>query len=435
MECINCNTENSLKERKENEGRCKKCDHEFVFEPAEMKYGVSITDDLFKDAIADVSANHTLFFTPVQLYYLLEQDQRLRSTRSQENPTFGYLCWSTLLVSGSIWIANWLKLDIAVIVPALLILYALSAIIVVAQSVVSPKVNQKFGRDNVENLKIISIVIFVFGIPLSIVARTSIGAIGSICLGVLAAWLSIKLKQRQPRGLNKFLIDRQDFLNWLNRWSAINYRPGKILASPNISTIQVDPNPKIIAYDFDRVVVCDSPKIAQLLLKNNFHFENNCAVIAIDRYPQDIFAPIKEMLARTPDLKVFAVHDCSPQGLKMIRHLRTEKIWFPDLEIPIISAGMLPRHIMDDPDRMVSQSAESIKSSQQLSTDLRNILNPAELEWLDTGYYLELESFPPQELIQILQRGINKSYRLDEIENGDPVLMISPGFYTVESLI
>ena len=435
MECINCNTENSLKERKENEGRCKKCDHEFVFEPAEMKHGVAITDDLFKDIIADVSVNHTLYFTPVQLYYLLEQDQRLRSNHSQENPIFVYLCWSTLLVSGSIWITNWLKLDIALILPVLLIIYALFAIIVTAQSVVSPKVNQKFCRDNVENLKIISIVIFVFGIPLSIVAKTLVGIIGSICLGILAAWLSIKLKQRQPRGLNKFLIDRQDFLNWLNRWSAINYRPGKILASPNISTVQVDLNSKVIAYDFDRVVVCDSPKIAQLLLKNNFHFENNCAVIAIDRYPQDIFAPIKEMLARTPDLKVFAVHDCSPQGLKMIRHLRTEKIWFPDLQIPIISAGILPRHIMDDPDRMLSQSAESIKSSKQLPADLRNILDPAELEWLDTGYYLELESFPPQELIQILQRGINKSYQLSEIEDGDSIVMISPGFYTVESLV
>ncbi len=400
-----------------------------------MKHGVAITDDLFKDIIAAVSVNHTLYFTPVQLYYSLEQDQRLRSNLSQENPIFGYLCWSTLLVSGSIWIANWLKLDIVLIAPVLLILYALLAIIVVAKSVVSPKVNQKFCRDNVENLKIISIIIFVFGIPLSIVAKTSVGIIGSISLGILAAWLSIKLKQRQPRGLNKFLIDRQDFLKWLNRWSAINYRPGKILASPNISTAQVDLNSKVIAYDFDRVVVCDSPKIAQLLLKNNFHFENNCAVIAIDRYPQDIFAPIKEMLARTPDLKVFAVHDCSPQGLKMIRHLRTEKIWFPDLQIPIISAGMLPRHIMDDPDRMVSQSAESIKSSQQLPADLRNILDPAELAWLDTGYYLELESFPPQELIQILQQGINKSYQLLEIEDGDSIVMISPGFYAVESLI
>ena len=434
MECINCNTENSLKERKENEGRCKKCDHEFVFEPAEMKYGVKITDDLFKDTITDVSANHTLFFTPVQLYYLLEKDQRLRSNLRQENPILPYLCWGGLLVSVSIWIANWLKFEVVLIAAILIILYTIFAIIVVAQPAATSRFDRKTRQHNVENLKILSIVIFVFGVPLSIIAKTFIGMIGSIVLGTIAGWLSINLKQRQPRISNKFLIDRQDFLTWLNRWSAINYRPGKILASPNISTIQVDLNSKMIAYDFDRVVVCDSPKIAQLLLKNNFHFENNCAVIAIDRYPQDTFVPIKEMLARTLDLKVFAVHDCSPQGLKMIRHLRTEKIWFPDLEIPIISIGILPRHIMDDPDRMISQSPESSKSSQQLPTDLRNILDPTELAWLDTGSYLELESFPPQDLIQLLQQGINKSYQLPEIEVGDPIVMISPGFYTVESL-
>jgi hypothetical protein len=119
----------------------------------------------------------------------------------------------------------------------------------------------------------------------------------------------------------------------------------------------------------------------------------------------------------------------------MIQHLRTEKIWFPDPEIKIISAGILPRHIMNDPDKMVSQSAAFIKLSQQLAPNLRNVLEPDELVWLDAGYYLELESFSPQELIEILQQAINKSYRLAEIEDGDPIVMNSPDFYTVESLV
>ncbi len=433
MECINCNAKNSLKERKENEGRCKKCNHEFVFEPAEMDSGVRITDDLFKDVIAEVSANHLLFFTPIQLYYSLER--RLRSNPSQDNPIFAYLCWGGLLVTVNILIVNWLKLDAALIVPLLVILYAIFTIIVVAQPAMSAKANRQIRQENVKNLKILSIIIFVFGIPLSIITKTFVGIIGSLCLGLITAWLSFTFKRQQSIIIDNFLVDRKDFLIWLNRWIDINYRPEKILASPRISITQVTSNPRRIAYDFDRVVVCDSPKIAQLLLKNNFHFENNCAVMAIDRYPQDIFAPIKEMLDRTSDLKVFAFHDCSPQGLKMIRHLRTEKIWFPDLAIPIICAGILPRHIMNDPDKMISQSVASIRSSQQLATDLRNILDPVELAWLDAGFYLELESFPPQELIQILQRAINKSYRLSEIEDGDPIVMNSPDFYTVESLV
>jgi hypothetical protein len=433
MECINCNTKNSLRERQENEGSCKKCNHEFVFEPTEMDSGVRITDDVFKDLIADISADHTLFFTPIQLYYSLEQ--RLRSNLNQDNPIFAYLCWGGLPVFASISLASWLKFDVVAIATILIISYTIFAIIVVAQPATISRFNRQTRQNNVKNLQILSVIIFVFGIPLSIIAQTFIGIIGAIILGTIAAGLSASLKQQKPKIFNDFSIDRKDFRIWLTRWININGFPEKILKLRKISTDQVASSPKFIAYKFDRVVVCDSPEIAQLLLKNNFHFQNNCAVVSIDRYPRRDFMTIKEMLDRTPDLKVFAFHDCSPQGLRMIRHLRTEKIWFPDLEIPIISAGILPRHIMNDSEKMVSQSAESIGASQKLDSNLRNVLDPAELAWLDAGYYLELESFSPQELIEILQQAINKSYRLAEIEDGDPIVMNSPNFYTVESLI
>jgi hypothetical protein len=431
MECINCNTKNSLKERKENDGRCKKCEHQFVFEPAEMKSGVRITDDLFKEVIAEVSANHTLFFTPVQLYYSL--DQKLRSNPDRDNPLIGYICGGGLILGVIIWIFDWLKFRLDLIAPILFGLYSLVAIILIYQSANSSENNRQVRRDNANILSILSVVIFVFGIPLSIIAKTPIGIIGSISLGILAAWLSFGLKQLQSKIFSGLLIDRKDFLIWLNRWISINYRPGKILSSPKISTVQATSVPNVIAYDFDRVVVCDSPKIAQLLLKNNFHFENNCAVMAIDRYPQHIFIPMKKMLDRIPNLKVYAVHDCSPQGLRMIRHLRSEQIWFPDLKIPIIDVGILPRQIRDNTDAIISQSAESAQFAKQLSPYLRNSLDPTELAWLDAGFYLELESFSPQKLIQILQRAISESHQLAEIEAGDLLVMDSPGFYTIES--
>jgi hypothetical protein len=433
MKCIKCNTKNSFKERNENQGQCKRCDHQFVFDPAELEFQAEITDDLFEELISEISIDNTLYFTPVQLYYLLEKT--LRSNSTQINPTVGHLCWGGLLVFVIIWIANWLNFYLDLVVPIVAILYATFAIIILAQSAISPQANRQIRQGNIRDLKILSVIIPVFGIPLSIGAQSLTGIIGAICLGLIATLLSIAFKRQKSKVFDEFLIDRKDFHAWLNRWILINDFPDKILASPKISTAQVTSKPKRISYDFDRVVVCDSPKIAQLLLKNNFHFENNCAVMAIDRYPQDIFRPVKAMLDQTPDLKVFAFHDCSPQGLKMIRHLRTEKIWFPDLEIPIISAGILPRHIMNDPDKMISQSAESIRLSKQLAPNLRNLLDPAELAWLDAGFYLELESFPPQELIQILQQAINKSYRLAEIEDGDPIVMSSPDFYTVESII
>src|SRR4028118_437257 len=75
MECINCQTDNNLKDRRANSGRCKKCNHQFVFEPTYMR-GLEITDPMFAKAIADISVNDTLFFTPKQLFYLLEKRSR-----------------------------------------------------------------------------------------------------------------------------------------------------------------------------------------------------------------------------------------------------------------------------------------------------------------------------------------------------------------------
>ncbi|NJL68354.1 MAG: hypothetical protein HC894_19690, partial [Microcoleus sp. SM1_3_4] len=65
MKCINCQTDNKLKDRTANRGRCKQCNHPFVFEPTSM-IGVKITDPMFAKAIADVSVNDTLLFTQKQ---------------------------------------------------------------------------------------------------------------------------------------------------------------------------------------------------------------------------------------------------------------------------------------------------------------------------------------------------------------------------------
>ena len=96
------------------------------------------------------------------------------------------------------------------------------------------------------------------------------------------------------------------------------------------------------------MVVCDREEIARILISNNFHFENNCAILTIDGYPQSIFATTMEMLRRNPDLKVYALHNCSPSGIQLIHRLHADDTWFPDLATPIIDAGILPHQIMNN---------------------------------------------------------------------------------------
>jgi hypothetical protein len=436
VKCIRCNTDNNLKDRTANMGRCSSCNHPFAFEPTAMPTDTKLTDPLFAKIIVDLSANNTLFFTPKQLYYLLDKRLRSRFTRANfiDNPIFAIGCSSFPAIFGSFWVSGFFHMPLGISTPIVFSLCGAGLIWKVAQNAISRKVNRRIRQQNVTFLKVIAGIILLVGLPVSIIVKTPLGIILSIGLGLISIGLSWDRKRKQSSIFDDFLVDRSQFDTWLTKWNSINNQPEKILPPPQTSSLPAAPNPEITAYSFDRVVVCDSPEIAQLLISNNFHFEHNCAILTIDRYPQSIFDTTMEMLSRNPDLKVYALHDCSPQGLQLIRRLRTEEMWFPNPAIPIIDVGILPRQIIDNIDVMTPQSTESARSSQQLSPDLRNSLTPAELAWLDAGCYLELESFPPQKLIQILQRAINESRELATIEGGDMIIIDNnPGFYAVES--
>jgi hypothetical protein len=435
VKCISCDTDNNLKDRTANMGRCKSCNHPFTFEPTAMPTGVKLTDPFFKKIMIDLSANNTLFFTPKQLYYLLDKRFRSRFTRANfiDNPIVAIGCSSFPAMFASFWVSGFFKIPFDLATPIVFSIFAAGLIWKVAQNAISSKINRRTRQQNINFLKVIAGMLLLVGLPVSVIAKTPVGIISAIALGAIATILSFDLKRRQSKIFDKFLVEQSQFNEWLSKWNSLNQPPLKMLPAPQSLIVPAVANPEVTAYSFDRVVVCDRPEIAQLLISNNFHFENNCAILAIDQYPQSIFTTTMEMLRRNPDLKVYALHDCSPQGVQLIHSLRSNAEWFPNPEIPIVDVGILPRQILANNDVMTPQSAQSAQAAQQLAPDLRQSLNPAELDWLETGCYLELESFPPQKLIQILQRAINESRELAIVEGGDMLIVDSPGFYTVES--
>ncbi len=435
MICISCGTDNNLKDRTANMGRCKSCNHQFAFEPTAMPTNTKLTDPFFAKLIIDISANNTLFFTPRQLYYLLDKRLRSRFIRANfaANPIPAIGCSSFPLVFASFWVSGFFNLSPNFVTPIIISLAATWIVWLVSQNALSTHLNRRTRQTSITTLKFLAGILLLVGLPVSIIIKTPIGIIFSIGLGVAAAWLSWDCKRQQSQIFDKLLIEQTQFNTWLERWNSINNSSEKMLSLPLANSLTAAPNPEVTAYSFDRVVVCDKSSIAQLLISNNFHFENNCAILTIDGYPQNIFTTTMEMLHRNPDLKVYALHNCSPSGFKLIRRLR-EETWFPNLAIPIIDVGILPRQIMDNIDVITPQSTASAQTSQQLTPDIRANLNPDELAWLDAGCYLELESFPPQKLIQILQRAINESRELAVVEGGDMIIIdSSPGFYTVDS--
>ncbi|WP_416211779.1 hypothetical protein [Nostoc sp. DedQUE05] len=398
MKCINCGTDNKLKDRTANQGRCVKCNHFFAFEPTSMS-NIQITDPFFAKAIADISVNNTLFFTPKQLLYLL--DNRLRAKS----------------FSGFIWLVEFLIISFFTAIYSYLIvtlLLSLFIIIRLLKSSTSSKLNNQARQANAKALKIIGGIIIVGGILFSIKMNSFAIFVIFVSMGMLSIYLGTRQLSRIGLVTQELLFSQSQVKDWLDRWQQINGSILKILPSPKQENTPATINPDVTAYSFDRLVVCDTASIAQLLIANNFHFENNCAILSITGYPQSIFDTTMQMLRRNPDLKVYALHDCNPQGIALVHNLRTNANWFLNSEIAIIDIGLTPRQIIATKRGMFIQtSPESAQAAKQLPEEIRQSLSAEELAWLESGKFVELESFTPQRIIKVLQKGIAGSQNLE----------------------
>jgi len=393
MKCIQCQTDNNLKDRTANQGRCKNCGHPFVFEPTTMGQ-TKITDPFFAKAISDLSVNGSLYFTPKQLHYLI--DKRLK--RQIKNVALQIFALILSVIISYIGI------------PLLIfICYRISN---------SANISRKIRNRNARYLQIIGAFMLGFGIFFLFVSTIASSG-GSwliffqfaiiIIVGMLSLYLGIRQLRRQSSLFQSFSITPSQFHSWLERWQQINGTVEQLLPSPNQEGLPTFINPDITAYSFDRVVICDSATIAQLLISNNFHFENNCAVLSITGYPQGIFSTVLEMLRRNPELKVYALHNASPHGVTLIHHLRTSSNWFAESTVTIYDLGLLPRHVLNSRHLFIQSSPESAEEAKQLGLEIRRELLAEELEWLESGNFVELESFTPQRLLQVVTQGISRS--------------------------
>lgn len=361
MKCIRCGTDNNLRERTDNRGLCKNCQHPFAFEPAIMT-GVKFTDPFFAKAIADISDNNTLYFTPRQLFYWLRKRLKNKDNKGAVNNFFFY------------------------------------GFIVVFVGIVNYKVPTIF--------------------------------LGSIIFGLLLI-IGAVLYVNQRRAVS-LEISQDQFQSWVNSWLRVN-EISKMLHSVRDEITSSPVNPDISTYSFDRAVICDRAEIAQLLIANNFHFENNCAVLSITGYPQSIFSTVMQMLRRNPDLKVYAIHDATPSGVSLVYNLRNSSDWFENSTVMIYEVGLLPRQFFKNSKLLAQVSEESALQAQQLPAEVRQSLSINELKWLEAGKFVELESFSTRKLIQILNQAISQSQNLN-VDDG--LVVIDEGYdyvYATES--
>ncbi|MGH7353650.1 MAG: hypothetical protein ACRELS_03620 [Candidatus Rokuibacteriota bacterium] len=157
------------------------------------------------------------------------------------------------------------------------------------------------------------------------------------------------------------------------------------------------PERDIPLYSFDRAVICDRDRTVDLLLANNFHFENNCAVLSIAGYPPGPFPTVREMLKRNPRLQVFALHDATEVGCRMAYRLATEGEWFKG-QARIVDVGLRPAHGRVFTGLLLGAQAQQIHAGHGITA--------SEARWL-SRHVLELAAIRPEQALKRLYRAIN----------------------------
>jgi hypothetical protein len=160
---------------------------------------------------------------------------------------------------------------------------------------------------------------------------------------------------------------------------------------------EVASSEEMLSYSFDRAVICDRPETVDLLLANNFHFENNCAVLGIGGYPEHAFETVRRMLRNNPKLLVIALHDASVDGCKLAYRLRNDAAWFKD-GAHVVDIGLRPAHrksFPDQEDRL--EPARDVQPGAGISK--------AEASWLSHSA-LALAVVTPEQIIKRLFRSM-----------------------------
>ena len=269
------------------------------------------------------------------------------------------------------------------------------------------------SRLNAVNLQVLGGIIVVIGIPSSLSNSSVVGCVIVILLGIYSCWLGISQKRHLQKVNEELFTNELQMNQWLQRWQWAMGKIEKLLPTPRQNALPVTIDREISAYSScDRTIVCESDEIAQFLIANNVDVENNCAILSITGYPQSIFETTMEMLRQNADLKVYALHNASPAGVGLVHQLRTNLDWFAEQDVTIFNLGCSPHLILQrlaTNNIFVQKSQAMAETSRQLSNAVRLDLTTEELAWLDAGYFVELESFSPQELLSVVKSKLAES--------------------------
>jgi hypothetical protein len=193
-------------------------------------------------------------------------------------------------------------------------------------------------------------------------------------------------------------ITQETFSQLWQRWQAVHGSPQGLIVRRQSPPGHERPRESDIGdYSFDRAVICDRSRTVDLLLANNFHFENNCAVLSVSGYPAGPFETVRAMLKRNPRLEVFALHDATPDGCRMAHHLAHDPAWFQG-HVPVTDVGLRPRHSPPFQGLLLRAESGPVAAGSGITEE--------EAAWL-SECALELAAIRPEQVLKRLYRALN----------------------------
>jgi hypothetical protein len=236
------------------------------------------------------------------------------------------------------------------------------------------------------------------------VAAASIWPLFAIGICGAVAGVVVSNRQRKRLAPSPPLPFAEFERRFLQRWTEVHGKPKRLVEPEALQPGRRngDAEPDLTAYSFDRAVITERADTAAMLIANRFHFENNCAILSIGKYPQSIANTVLEMLRRNPRLKVFVVHDASPEGCRIPLELRDPE-WFADTSVQVVDLGLRPKHAVDL--RLFTTQG----ATRTLPPELRSALTAEDAAWLASGKHSELSSMRSAKLMRSIYQGFARA--------------------------
>lgn len=156
---------------------------------------------------------------------------------------------------------------------------------------------------------IFSVGALIFGVR----ARATLIIVLGALFALSALWVRIYVNKKSTR---------EAFNDILRRWLAEKKIP-RLLQKPTMQQPPPEWNEKdIFDYGVERILVVQHELMVDLLVKNNFHTDRSCLVVAANGYPAYISKRLPELVKANPAISFFFLHDASQAGSGMVEKFK-----------------------------------------------------------------------------------------------------------------